>query len=203
MSLHEYIPEIFNGEADARVLRALSTYRGKIFTIRELGRTAGVSHPEVSMIVRKLEKKSIVTIQPVGRALQVALNKDSYVTRSILEPMFAAERATVERIVSLIARFFKDKRIISVAIFGSFARGSERPESDIDLLIITPDRELALSCASRAWDAVKGQFGPAISPIVMTRAEFLRFPSSDLAKSILEEYIHVCGTDLKELSANE
>ena len=42
---------------------------------------------------------------------------------------------TIERMVSKIARTFRPERII---LFGSWARGEQTPDSDVDLLVIMP-----------------------------------------------------------------
>ena len=136
MALRDYAEEILGSKGRVRVLRALVRYRGKVFTVRELAKAADLSHPQTSKVLRGLESRGVVRLQPVGRAHQVSLNDESYVLKSVVEPLFAAERNTINSLVSTIRPFFEDKRIVSVAIFGSVARGLEREASDIDLLIV-------------------------------------------------------------------
>ena len=52
VALHDYASEVLGRKANIRILKALVHYRGKVFTIRELARTAGLSHPEVSLVVK-------------------------------------------------------------------------------------------------------------------------------------------------------
>ncbi len=59
MALHEYLSEILGNKSVLRILRTLVRYKGKIFTIRELARTAGLSHPEASKVVKKLGARQI------------------------------------------------------------------------------------------------------------------------------------------------
>ncbi|MCL4437274.1 MAG: MarR family transcriptional regulator [Thaumarchaeota archaeon] len=200
MALHNYTIEILGSKASFRVLKTLLRFRGKIFTIRELAKTAGLSHPETSKVLKTLEKRGVVRLQPVGRAYQVSLNEESYILKSVIEPLFRAEENTVGALISTIKPFFnKDKRISTVAIFGSVAKGMEKESSDIDLLVIAEDREFANECVSRASDATTSKFGFAPSPLIMSKERFIQESDRDLEKSILESYTLVSGKDLKEI----
>jgi len=202
VALHDYTTEVLGSKANLRVLKTLLNYRGKIFTIRELARTAGISHPEASKVVRELEKRGVLNLQPVGKAIQVSLNEESYILKSIVEPIFRAEKSTLSYLISTIKPFFIDKRITSVAIFGSVARGVERDNSDLDLLVIADDKEFANACISRASLASASKFGFALSPLIMGRARFIRERNKDLEKSILVSYAIVSGKDLSEVIQN-
>jgi predicted nucleotidyltransferase len=153
-------------------------------------------------VLKELEKRGVVKLQPVGKAYQVSLNKESYIVNSLIEPLFAAEKDTVASLVSAVAPFFDDPRIISAAIFGSVARGDEGEASDVDLLIISDDREFANECAARAMDTIVSRFGHALSPLILDDEKFLRDRDRDLEKSILERYILVRGRDLREMVKN-
>ena len=199
MALHDYMGEVLGSRASIRVLKTLVRYRGKVFTIRELARTAGLSHPAVSLVVKDLESRGVVRLQPVGKAHQVVLNDESYILKSIVEPMIKAEENTLNSLVSTIRPFFREKGVTSVAIFGSVAKGLERRLSDVDLLIIADDRELANDCAARASTTTLSRFGVRLSPLIMDEALFVRKRGGDLAKSILESYTLVWGRDLREI----
>lgn len=199
MALHDYLDEVLGSKATIRVLRTLVRYKGKVFTVRELARTAGLSHPQVSLVVKDLERKGMVRLQPVGRAYQVNLNPESYVLESIVEPMIKAEENTLDSLVSTIRPFFNDIGVTSVAIFGSVAKGLETKASDVDLLVIADEWESANDCAARASAATLAKFGMGLSPLIMNRAQFTRKGGGNLAKSVLGSYRLVWGRDLKEL----
>jgi len=199
MALHDYVAEVMGSKANVRVLRALVRYRGKVFTVRELAKAADISHPQASKVLKGLESRGVVRLQPIGRAHQVTLNDESYVLKSIIEPLFAAERDTVNSLVFAIRPFFEDRRIVSVAIFGSVARGLERETSDIDLLIVAEDKDLANERAAAATVAALSVFGHALSPLILDRERFAKDGNGELEKSILAHNILVCGRDLKEI----
>jgi predicted nucleotidyltransferase len=199
VTLHDYAAEILGSKTSIRLLRTLARYKGKVFTVRELSAAAGVSHPQASTVLKELERRGVVRLQPVGRAYQVSLNEESYIVKSVIEPLFAAEKNTLGSMISAIAPFFDDPRIISAAIFGSVARGDEGTDSDVDLLIISDDREFATECAGRAVVTALSRFGHALSPLILEREKVLRDRDRDLEKSILERYMLVRGRDLREM----
>lgn len=47
---------------------------------------------------------------------------------------------TTQAINKVIADYFKTQPIVKAWIFGSFARGEETPQSDIDLLVVYDDK---------------------------------------------------------------
>jgi predicted nucleotidyltransferase/DNA-binding transcriptional ArsR family regulator len=202
MALHDYVAEILGSKANVRVLRALVRYRGKVFTVRELARAADLSHPQASKVLKGLESRGVVRLQPIGRANQVSLNDESYVLKSVIEPLFAAEGDTVNSLASAIRPFFEDERIASVAIFGSVARGVEKETSDIDLLIIAEDSDLANERAAAATVASLSAFGHALSPLILDRKRFAKNGGGELEKSILAHYTLVYGIDPKEIVAS-
>ena len=199
MELHNYVSQILANKVTIAVLKTLLRYKGKIFTVRELARTCGFSHPEVSSVLKKLESSGIVKLQPVGRAYQITLNEESYILKSVIEPLFAAEEETVNSLISTIKPVFRNKKIISVAIFGSVAKGLEKKTSDVDVLIIAEDKEIANECVAEASNITSSKFGTALSPLIMDKQKFMRKRNEQLVKSILGSYMLVYGKDLREM----
>ena len=197
--MHDYLGEVLGSKASIRVLRTLVRYRGKVFTIRDLARTAGLSHPQVSLVVRNLEGRGVVRLLTLGRAHQVILNEDSYVLKSIVEPAITAEEGTLSALSATIRPFLGDRTIMSAAIFGSVARGREGRHSDVDLLVLSDDRESASERIGRANTETVSKFGIGLSPLVMDEASFGKTKNGSLARSILQSYIMVRGKDLKEV----
>jgi predicted nucleotidyltransferase len=199
MALHDYAVDILGSKTSIRLLRILVRYRGKVFTVRELSVAAGVSHPQASAVLKGLERRGVVKLQPVGRAYQVSLNEESYIIKSMIEPLFTAERDTVNSLVSAIRPFLNDTRILSAAIFGSVASGEEGATSDVDVLIITDDRDLANKRAAGATAAIVPRFGHGLSPLIFSKERFIRDRDEELTKSILGNYVMVYGKDLGEV----
>src|ERR1700743_728526 len=52
---------------------------------------------------------------------------------------------TVQQIKTTVADYFKDKPVKTVYLFGSYARGDAKEDSDVDLLVVYDDSKKRLS----------------------------------------------------------
>lgn len=199
MGLRDYASQILGNKFTMSVLKTLLRYRRKVFTVRELARLSGFSHPKVSKVIKELEAASVVKLQPIGRAYQIMLNEESYILRSIIEPAFKAEQETVNELISTIRPFFVNKKILSAAIFGSVARGQEKRSSDVDLLVVAEDKEIANESVAEASTVTLSTFGTALSPLIMNKDQLVSKRNKKLVKSILESYLLVYGKDPREM----
>ena len=149
-------------------------------------------------MVKEFERRGILRIQPVGRSKQVILNEESYFVKAVAEPLLKAEDGFLDALVSTIRDVFAPSPGTSVAIFGSFARGESGPSSDMDLAVVTEDRAAAIGRFAEASALVVSRFGVGLSPLFIDVENFRR--KRGIAPTILESYIQVSGTDLRELA---
>lgn len=197
MQFHDYIEQVLGNKVAVSLLRTMIKYQGKVFTIRGLANTANVSANETALTIHDFEKLGIVRVQPVGRAHQLSLNKKNYILSKIIEPIFDSEKRTLEELLQILKKHLdKKKVVISAALFGSVVKGEEKKDSDIDLLIISNDFEAASEVVSTAVAEVVEIFQSELAPIIFTERKFTSKKNSDLAHSIIENYIMVCGKDL-------
>jgi predicted nucleotidyltransferase len=82
--------------------------------------------------------------------------------------------------------------VLEVRVFGSRARGDARPDSDLDLFVLTrgEDPKVRAELMEMAWDVACEMDLPYLpTPHVMSRAHFERMRSLEmrLARDILEE----------------
>lgn len=199
MKLHGYLEHLLGNKVSIRILRVLVQHRGKIFTIRRLAQDAGVSHPRVSETVTDLEKFGIVQIQPVGRSHQITLNEKSHVLKKIMEPMFAAERQTLDYVILTLKKHLDTKKIVSAVVFGSVPKGKEKEGSDIDVLIISNDSDHANTAVSNASEELFVKFHGKLSPIILSVDKFKSKKKSYLMCSILESHTLICGKKLESV----
>lgn len=195
MKFHEYLEQLFGSKVAISLIRALVNYKGKVFTVRGLANTARVSSSEAAVVVGQLEKYNIVKIQPVGRSYLVSLNEKSYAVNSIIRPMLKAEQETMAELASTLKKHLGHENVISAAVFGSVARGEEREDSDVDLLVVSNHFDRASALISRAQEEVSLTFGNRLSPIILSEKDFVTKRNDRLLRSIIDDYIVIAGKD--------
>ena len=79
--------------------------------------------------------------------------------------IFAAEiimyrRMNAEKMMKLIAEYFKTQPVLKAWIFGSYSRGDQRQDSDVDILIL-PDKSqhFSLFTLSAMYEDLKNLLG--------------------------------------------
>jgi len=100
------------------------------FTMRELGRRAGVSIRSVILAIRVLKDEGLVRVVKKGNAKLVSASRtDNF--RSEKEN-YNLKLLKASGLVEHISKLAPE----AVVLFGSFARGEDTPESDIDIAVI-------------------------------------------------------------------
>jgi predicted nucleotidyltransferase len=180
-----------------RLVKALISHPGKIFTVRKLAADAHVSSSEAAVLVQALEKYGVVRIQPVGRAYLITLNEQNYILNKILKQIIRAEQDTLNELIAILYRYFNNEKIISAVLFGSVAQNREREDSDIDILIISNNFEAATAIMSKAQDTISSVFNSRLSPLIMNKTELLAKKKSPLVRSVMANHKLIAGKSLR------
>jgi predicted nucleotidyltransferase len=158
-------------EVRRQILAAFYAGPGLVTHARELARRLGHPSQVVGRELRRLEDAGILASETVGRARRYRVNVDS--------PIAADVRGLVLRTIgaeALIRNALGGVAGIEEAwIFGSHARGTERPSSDIDLLVIGPVDRGALS---ERLVEVEQELGRDVNMVAYTRAELADLESA-------------------------
>ncbi|MHB8603133.1 MAG: nucleotidyltransferase domain-containing protein [Nitrosotalea sp.] len=199
MKLHVYLEQVLGNKGAISVLRTLVGHKGRIFTIRRLAEDAGISHTEAAATIQDLEKFGIVQVQPVGKAHQISLNTKSYLLNKMIEPIFKVEQNTLQEVISTLKKNLVSKKIISAIIFGSVARGEEKEDSDIDLLIISNDYDMSIEIVSKVIEEISLMFHTKISHMIFSEKQLQSKRKSDLINSIIKDHILITGKELVKI----
>jgi predicted nucleotidyltransferase len=90
----------------------------------------------IRKVLQRLDVQGIVDAEHVGRAYQYRLNRDHLAAEPVIA--LANQRATLlHRITDHLESW--SVRPLYGAVFGSTARGTMRPDSDIDIFLVRPD----------------------------------------------------------------
>ena len=183
------------------VLRALAG-TGAALGVRELARVAGVSANRASQVVAHLADHGLVTVEDHGAGRLCRLNRAHLATEALL--------ALVELRGRLLG-FLRDevgsweRRAVQVSLFGSAARGDGHTGSDLDLLVVRPDRKKD----EEAWERQLYDSGERILAATGNRAAWFVTTPADLARAVQaaepivaqwrRDAIHLAGRRLDQL----
>lgn len=194
---------LFGAPSHIAVLRTLF-WAGAGMTGRAIARMSGVAVQAAHEALGRLEEAGLVRWLPQGRAHVYELCREHFLVSRGIGPILEAEAAFRPGIRGLLKQALKG-RVRAAAIFGSAARREERPDSDLDLVVVV-DRERDLGAvqdlAQAASDRLRKGFGVRLSPLVLSLADFRRQcrQGSSFFKVLLKEAQTVTGQDLGELT---
>ncbi|MBI3618115.1 MAG: nucleotidyltransferase domain-containing protein [Candidatus Omnitrophica bacterium] len=178
MRLNRPLDKILNSEIKTRILRIFSQNQGEM-SGRQIARMAGVTPKTAHEILQDLLGEGVLVMRSIGKTYLFCLNEDRLVVKDVLRPLFAAENALRKRLFDIIRTTvdrsdLKDE-IISVAVFGSIHAGTERPTSDVDLLVIVKNaasKRKAEALFSEIDRQASSQWGNLVSPYINGLIEF-------------------------------
>jgi predicted nucleotidyltransferase len=185
MRCTRYLEELLGAKSDVKILRTLCRYPTKEFSESELARVSGAGQKTVNRAMPKYVSYGIVSARTIGRANVYTLNSDHYIVEQ-LRSLFRAEDGARSELKRLLENSFKgDKAVVSLAIFGSVAGGREEPTSDIDVFVLTRDKEGAEEKLRQAEETAMKKFGNVISGYILTPEEFERKKGTQTIKEIV------------------
>lgn len=175
-----------------RVLGLLFGRPDRSFIQQDLIEQAGGGSGAVRRELARLVESRLVTTKIVGKQKHFQANRDA--------PIFHELRGIVLKTVALtdplrMALRPLAKRIDLALVYGSVARGEDRAQSDIDLLVVADDILLEDLFARLA--PVERKLGRTINPTLYTRADFekrQRVGNPFLKKVLAGEHIILLGS---------
>ena len=129
---------LFGTKACFAIARLIFNYPHKKFYIRELCKQTGFSTTSIVQGINVLEDYKLIKtkVNNVTNDLYANLNSEVYRHYKII---FNLYRLINYNFTDILVKYFNSPECIS--IFGSFARGEDIEQSDIDILIVTSIHE--------------------------------------------------------------
>lgn len=185
---------VFAAPSHLAVCRALlDTAEG--MSGRQVARQAGINHQTCAVALGRLEELGVVRRQGSGQSQLFQLSRENLLVRDLLIPLLRKEREVFPRIVRRVGELAAG-RCVRALVFGSVARGEERRESDLDLLLIAdgPRGQASTRQAANELRAVMAkEWGLRVNAIVLTQraVEVRRQRRDPLIANILREGIEI------------
>ncbi|MCU1364315.1 MAG: polymerase beta domain protein region [Acidimicrobiaceae bacterium] len=134
---------------EADVLDVLARTRSAL-TGLTVETAAGRSHAQVRAVLHRLVDTGLVSANRVGNAVQYRLNRDHVLADAVTLAADALGRVESRIETFLVSAVPKPE---AAMLFGSFARRDGDNDSDVDLLLVRPDR---IDDADPAWSSMRG-----------------------------------------------
>lgn len=183
------------------VLRVLWHFRAPM-TAAHIARLAGLTHPAASAVLDALTDFGIAESAPAGRGHTYWLVRENVYVQSFIDPIFHAEEMLPEVLEEELRRLFED-RTLSVVLFGSYARGDQTLDSDVDVIAVAHDSETKARIEHELPDvasAFNRRWGASLSVVTYDPAEASAAEARAPAfyESLLQDGIRVSGLTVVE-----
>ncbi len=169
-----------------KIINYLGKKPGEEFTMHKLSMATGIPYATFHRTIKAM--KGLVKIKAIGKSNVVSLDTNNAAIKSYLVISSEEERKDFlkkQPIINKIAAELAVKDI--VLLFGSYAKGSQRESSDIDLMVINKKGERTMS-----FSKYELLFKKKINPIFLSKQEFIQMlkdPSENVGKQALKQHI--------------
>ncbi|HEX9094176.1 MAG TPA: nucleotidyltransferase domain-containing protein [Coriobacteriia bacterium] len=196
MSTAPSVESVFGTRSRVRVLRVLHGVQVPLNASQVAART-GLSQPAVAKALDELAALGIVASSPAGRAWVHWLVRDNLYVQRMVDPVLAAETDISRQLLDDLDSWF-GPAAASVVLFGSHARGEQRADSDIDVVLVASDergKEQLETVVQEASPVLRRRYGASLAPIIydLREASALWRRAPDLWASIERDGVVVRG----------
>lgn len=207
MRFHKPLSYILDNRIKVDILRFL-VKTGAEWNGREIAKELKISPAACHKALKNLYQEGIISLKAIGRTHLYKLNHSRLIVQNLLKPVFKYEMRSVGNLAHFInqkTRKYASRYFISLALFGSVLTGKEKPDSDIDLLVIirhSAERQKAEDLLSDLGDLLAIKTGNTLSPYIQTLNEFrLKHKKRVMViKSIADSHLLIWGKPIKDLS---
>jgi predicted nucleotidyltransferase len=170
MKYSHALDDVLGNKLKLRILRLFCTSGGE-YTGREIARLTGYSQTYALRALSDLEANGLLHRRDVAKAHLFSLNEEHMLVEE-LEKLFELERDALAKVAQNLKEELGEN-LRSIIVFGSVARGEERPNSDIDMILTLKDGSKAIveSEIGLLINASVAASGSPISPILATETE--------------------------------
>lgn len=177
MRFHGILPSLFRNTTSSRVLATILRYPDREWTGRELARESGCAPTHTLRELERIFDEGLVRVRPVGRANVWGLHAGHALIPE-LSRIASMESMSRERLFATIRKGLeRSPGILRIVLFGSIARGEERPRSDVDLFVLVRtdrDKQSLQAPLERLRQRLWGTFTNPLSPVIYTERQFER-----------------------------
>ena len=162
--------DFFIATNQQKVLCFLAKFSDQEYHEREIARKVGISYGSANRVLNNLAHDGLLLRRQVGKMLFYSFNRSDptykplkiFISIALLRPLIEKMKSSTSEIV----------------LYGSCARGEDTSKSDVDLFIISEDKEEALRLI-RSHGFLKGFEHLKIEPVILSAVELLKSEKDD------------------------
>lgn len=200
MIMQNVLEIIYGSPAKIRILRVLSASPQPL-SGRQVGELSGLSHRGAIQALESLVQIGAVRQRKVGNAYQYSLSQKNITVETIIAPCMKAEAALLDDLKKKIVAQFAAKTV-SLTLYGSIVKGTEKRGSDIDVMAIARDERMKYSLEEKAASLApffRERYNLLLSLQAFTLDELERKKTMPLLKSVIREGVTLSGKPLRAM----
>jgi len=174
MKMHVVYDDLLGNKTKIRILRVMFEYPDKTFSEHELSRFTHVPQPTIHRNMGDLVSSNLVAFSRMGKMNLFSLNRKSALYNAVKQ-FLEVERGMLAELEKVITEAFAhEDDVIAVNLYGSFAKGLERSDSDVDIIVVVSDDadiEAINERVEKLGRLIRTQFGNTLSCTVKRRKE--------------------------------
>lgn len=199
-----------NQETLIKIIGLLRNSLDRGLTILKISKTLKIGYDPAHNHITEMNKQNIITINKVGNAKQCSLNLKNDKARNLLQEAdlikvesVYKENPKIKNILETLINKLTEKYIAemqSIVLFGSYAKGTQKKDSDIDILFIVNDlkNKQLREDIERGCSSFEYSHNIKISPIITDIIEFKKMLASkelNVGKEAREYGISLYGSE--------
>lgn len=186
-------------KTELKIVELLSKDIDKKHTINEISRTLGEYYSHIYRVVNRLSSDGVISKTKYGNSYICLLNMKNEKTKILIQlsEIEKRDRIYTNRGLKLmlddLVKAFEasDKEVMSVVLFGSYAKGTAHDDSDVDVLVIG-DENVEIE---KIIKGIYAKYGKEITPILMTPTNFKKQKNKTIMREIIENHYILAGVE--------
>jgi predicted nucleotidyltransferase len=134
--VHKKFLKLYKETAKYRVLEVLFRFPDKEFSLSDLAKEAGIAKANIGRILGEFEESDLIKIEKLTKIWRIKANQNNRIfirSKIVYNLNFVYQSGLVE----FLAEYFNNPK--SIILFGSFRKGEDISESDIDIAVENDD----------------------------------------------------------------
>ena len=170
--------DILNSKTKIKIVKFLLTHEASM-SEREIASILKVSHMSVNRTIRDLASVNFAAFVTIGKSHLWKINRESYAFKALSSLMkdVSGINEPLKDLQETILKYLPRELIKRAALFGSVSKGSENPNSDIDLFILVKnnkDKKMLEPFIEKLSALCFEIYGNRLAPYILTEEEMAK-----------------------------